>query len=333
MKNVAIIILTICILLTIESLAQNDTINQVDKEGRKFGYWKTYYENNKLKEEGEYKKIPESASPEQLFMMGITKDKSGKTNSIKIGKWNYYSKKGMIIKKEMLIDGRLLWYDEFVYEKGQFVEKIRHEEIDNFWVNSYPLNINPLRYRLLGRTYESQTQYLGIISISEEDIPIDIKSSSPKIKFLEKYEKIMAKSELKIPFSITFEPGDKDEKIELKYFYRDTICKVIEINYIGYDISTVEFRQDVAKIKIIEIIKNNLCFYRSLDECELKIYPFNNKNDFDKIKNYEKKELKVIPLSLEFNEIDINFLDKGKYLFRVVNYRDNIDLFAIINRI
>ena len=103
-KIVFILLLTIS--FSFDAISQNDTINQVDENGLKTGYWSYYYGNGEIESEGKYKVVPISHS-EELLMKNLDISDSILLKSVKDGLWKEYGRKGNILIREYWEEGYL----------------------------------------------------------------------------------------------------------------------------------------------------------------------------------------------------------------------------------
>lgn len=331
MKTFQLILLFFFITIECTVFAQKNT-NQTDNHGFKFGCWKVLYKNGKVKEEGDYTILKKGMNAEELFMMGIAKEVKV-TKSVKNGEWKYYDEHGVKIKTEKWSYGRLDSKNKYYYKDGK-LENIDKTDFNIREKTKKPIEIKPLEFDLYDTIGKSdEVHIIEIESTIEEKTSIKYEASSDAIELLENYSFIAAGQKIAIPFKVRFDKGKNSDYIVL-YFELNgqSFNTVINIHRYGYDLSTILFSKNKEKIESFDIAKDSIFFVRKTEECELKIYPYYNDNDFEKIKNYKIKETLVFPLSLEFNMLDISNLPKDRYLFRIVNYRDKVDRFVIVNR-
>jgi len=322
------------------SVSQENIFNKVDKSGRKIGYWKYYHDNDNLESEGAYELVEKPFSREKLFMMGITNKDSATLTSIKKGEWKHYDEKGNLNFVEYWNNGSLTKWEEILYKDGKVIG-VKKQGLEDFTslkktkngyaISKSHLKISPSSFSLSSRINQAKTFLLKLESKLDKILKLELETSHENIKFTENSIKVKPKQEMKVPFTIRFEAGENENFIAVKYFNMDSINIIIEISYWGYHLTAMDFTSSNTELTKFTISDDILLFYRGLDECELKIYPYYNDSNFDKIKNYKVKETAIYPLSLEFNKIDISHLPKDRYLFRIVNYRDKIDRFAIVN--
>ena len=83
MKNKINFILIVLIFGSIKLYGQIDTLNQKDNQGLKIGYWKEYYDNGKIKNEGNYIIIERQLSMEELFFHNLQPTDSIVKRSVK----------------------------------------------------------------------------------------------------------------------------------------------------------------------------------------------------------------------------------------------------------
>lgn len=166
--------------------SQSDTLNRVDKFGKKYGYWKKYQDNGKLLWEGRfyngepvgdmYRYYPngklESHSkyyPNSPKVETVTYHSNGKKasegvfiNKEKDGQWVYYSNKGILISKEQwkvgVLDGKSCIYsptDGVLLEESTWQQGKLHGEFKTYYTTGQLRTSFAYNHNVIHGKYES----------------------------------------------------------------------------------------------------------------------------------------------------------------------------------
>jgi len=327
---------SILILLSFNVYCQNDTINRKDFSGNKFGYWKYIYENDNLKSHGYYKIIKEPVSKEELFMRGIYENDSntveGEIKSYKYGKWLSFDRYGRIIQKEYFIKGSTSNKTEFIYDtKGLLIKTVKNGR-QTFYGTNQDLLIDKLSFSISGQVNDTYQSKITLVSNSDKEIKMYFKTKSNRIKILKNDYLLKPKSSIDFIFVNTIKNGGYTDKIEFEFITPDTNKVEIIINSFGYHLSSSDFQIKDSGLKIYILKVDTLILLRKYRSCELKIYKDDGNVDFSSIETGEKEPLKTIPLSLERTFIDFSKLKKGDYILRIVDYKNEIDLYIELKK-
>ncbi len=149
MQKTTLIFLTL-VFISVNAVSQNDTINQIDKNGFKIGYWIYYYNNGNIESKGNYKVLP--INQEELFMRGIYSEDSIIYYSRKYGKWLYYYVNGKLIydntqniyERKNKVDNRIIHINAHIFDTLR-VRHLKHEINEKDTVSNI-LNLTNKKY-------------------------------------------------------------------------------------------------------------------------------------------------------------------------------------------
>lgn len=139
---------------SVNLIAQEQEINQVDADGERTGIWRKYYPNNRIRYEGEFRNGKEigtfkyydifssnhpvaikkfSPSSNEAFvkfytLKGKLRSEGKMIGKRRIGKWKYYFLTGKIFSEEFYVNGRLTGIVKNYYGNGKLAEETQYEE-------------------------------------------------------------------------------------------------------------------------------------------------------------------------------------------------------------
>lgn len=305
---------------------QIDTLNQMDNQGLKFGYWIEYHDNGKIKAEGNYKIIERQLSMEELFFHNLQSTDSTVKRSVKTGKWKNYSIFGDLTNLEKYRNGLKYFNEKYSYdENGQLIKTERNGAQTLFGVGKN-IEIKQLYYFIPGSIGNTIINYIYLNSLSDQPTKISLKSNTDRIRIGKDFNTIKPKSNLRIPFTYSIQSGNYNDYIELTFMNPDTNKIRIEIESYGYNLSSHDLQLNMDDITEINLNGNKLLYYREYEECEMKIFDFSPSINLQAIKKENIEPIVVFPLSIERNEIDLNMLKEGTYLLITIDYRNGIEM-------
>jgi len=194
----------ICCFTAVHAFAQSDTINQLDANGKKHGFWRTYYpDSTTIKLEGEY------------------------VNGVPCGNYKRYYPNGKIKETGLYRDNHYYGEQRYYYENGQ-VERVRFysdtgEKTDTTWYfhsngKLFSKDIEPLQSQL-------RTSIRYKVGESVPDTMITVISDSAKYYTLIKDFKLSDTSSVKqFRYKLTYETTYIYQEYLLTLYADSTFC-------------------------------------------------------------------------------------------------------------
>ena len=326
MKHKINFILSIIILFSINLHGQNDTINQINDEGLKFGYWKEYHENGKIRAEGNYRIIERQLSNEEIFFYDLNVTDSIVIRSVKTGVWLNYDIFGSITHMEKYLNGARYFKEEYSYDENGKLLRTERNGIQTLFGIGKNIEIDQIYYFISGTIGNTYINYINLKSLCDQETRIIFNPNSDRIKFKDDNISIEKKSKSVIPFTYSIQSGQFNDYIDIVFINPDTNKIRIEIESYGYHLASHNLQISSEDLKTIKQDARKLIYLREYEECEMKIYDYQPDLDFQKIKNEDIVPKLIFPLSYERNEIDLKKLKKGEYLLTTIDYRNEIKM-------
>ncbi len=319
-------ILAISILISLSIQGQNDTINQTNKKGHKYGYWKEYHENGNIKSEGNYKIIERQMSMEEIFFYDLNVSDSIVNRSVKIGEWNNYDIFGSLINMEKYRNGSRYFIEKYSYDENGQLIKTERNGIQTLFGVGKNIEIEQLYFFISGTIGNTIVNNINLNSLSNQRTKIIFESSSDRLKLKGDLNSIESNSKLSIPFTYSIHSGLFKDYTEIIFINTDTNKIKIEIESYGYHLSSRNLQLNINEIKTFRFREKKLLYFREFEECEMKVYKYESGLSFQKIRNEKIEPILTFPLSVERNEIDLKKLKNGEYLLTTIDYRNEIEM-------
>jgi hypothetical protein len=309
--------------------AQNDTINRVNEEGLKYGFWQIQFDEGALYSEGRFEIVTIELSDEDRFFYNIPADYDTVVmRSVKDGLWFTYDSSGTKISGSYFRIGYLYLYEEYFYnEKGVLYKTVKNTFHGTFLINHF-FDITPIYIVNTGLTGTNHLDILTVKSHLFDNSEVQIIKNSEYIHLLSTSYTIERTSTLYIPLFSEFGLGSAIDTLTFLFLPDSLGIDIIVDNY-GYSLSSENLQFQGAELNTY-LIKGDALFYlRQYEECEMRFYRISATG---KVPEDKSKPVLTVPLSIEKNEIDISMLPKGNYLIRVIDYKNKLDLFTKIRR-
>ena len=260
-------------------------INQLTDKGQKTGLWVEFHNNGKIDRTLYYEPAERKFSNEEAFFHAITLD----NDSI-----IYYEERK--------------WIERYEYRDNWELRRIvRIEKSDKpryFYGPNREISPEILQQFLINRANSIANIDIELTNNSEKLITLtpvfDVQNLIPKNEIFE----LLPHHKSVLEFELSIEPMDNSYLITLM---NDSIIFDFTVITRGFHINGSDFE---AKEEII--LPPNFVYHRTGNEALLKVF------DSEK-----KKELRTIPLSKEWNQIDLSDLPTGYYWFNTINYTEN----------
>jgi hypothetical protein len=318
--------LIIIILFSINLHGQNDTINKINDDGLKFGYWKEYHGNGKIKTEGNYKIIKRELSNEEKFFYDEDEYDSVATRTVKVGEWKIYDNSGKLISIEKYRDGTYYFTETYFYDDSGEMVKTERNAFKKIFGKKKSFEFDQLYFFIAGRIGNTEVKKINVTSLCDLKTDLIIESSSDRIKIREEIKTIEPNSRIQIPFTFSIQPDSYRDYIEIVLINSDTTSVRVEVESFGYHLSSHDLHLNIVDAKTFRLNEKSLLYFREFEECEMKIFNYEDGLSFQKIENEKIEPIIIFPLSIERNEIDFTKFKKGEYLLTTIDYRNDIEM-------
>jgi hypothetical protein len=272
------------VLILLPCFGQSE-INQMTDKGQKTGLWVEFHNNGKIDRTLYYEPAERKLSTEEAFFHGITSEKDSII---------YYEERKWIERYE--------YRDNWELKRIVRIEKSFKTKY--FYGPNREISAEIFTQFLIDRANSIVNFDIELINNSEKLITLapafNAQNLIPKNELFE----LLPNQKTVLEFELSIEPMDNSYLITL---LNDSIVFDFTVITRGFHINSNDFE---AKGEIV--LPANFVYHRTGNEALLKVF------DSEK-----KKELRTIPLSKEWNQIDLSDLTSGYFWINTINYTDN----------